>query len=74
VARAFGATHTPEAFLFDARGRLVYHGTIDDNAHEPDKVEKRYLRDAIDAVVAGKPVEIQETKSLGCSIKFRPRS
>ncbi|TMQ71648.1 MAG: thioredoxin family protein [Candidatus Eisenbacteria bacterium] len=73
VARAFGATHTPEAFLFDARGRLVYHGTVDDNAHEPDKVEKRYLRDAVDAVVAGKPVEVQETKSLGCSIKFRPR-
>jgi len=73
VARAFGATRTPEAFLFDAEGRLVYHGTIDDNAHEPGKVEKRYLRDAVDAVVAGKAVTTQETKALGCSIKFRSR-
>ncbi len=74
VARAFGASHTPEAFLFDAQGRLVYHGTIDDNAHEPDRVEKRYLQEAVDAVVAGKTVETPETKSLGCSIKFRARS
>ena len=74
VARAFGATRTPEAFLFGADGKLVYHGAIDDNAHEPDKVETRYLQDAVDAVVAGKTVANQETKALGCSIKFRTRS
>jgi hypothetical protein len=74
VARAFGATRTPEAYLFGADGKLVYHGTIDDNAHEPDKVESRYLQDAVDAVVAGKTVSTQETKALGCSIKFRSKS
>jgi peroxiredoxin len=74
VARAFGATRTPEAYLFGADGKLVYHGTIDDNAHEPDKVEARYLQDAVDAVVAGKAVSTQETKALGCSIKFRAKS
>jgi hypothetical protein len=73
VARAFGASHTPEAFLFDAGGKLVYHGAIDDNAHEPDKVEKRWLQDAVDAVVVGKPVETTETKAMGCSIKLRAR-
>jgi peroxiredoxin len=71
LARAYGATRTPEAFLFDAKGRLVYHGTVDDNAHEPDKVEHRYLRDALDAIVAGHEVAVKETKALGCSIKFR---
>ena len=71
VARAFGATHTPEAFLFDRAGRLVYHGTIDDNARDPAHVKARYLSDAVDAVVAGRPVPVAETKSLGCSIKFR---
>lgn len=71
VARAFRATRTPEAFLFGADGRLVYHGTIDDNAREPGKVERRYLRDALEAVVAGKTVPVAETKALGCSIKFR---
>ena len=74
VARAFGATRTPEVFLFDAGGKLVYHGVIDDNAHEPNKVTKRYLRDALDAVLAGKAVAVTETKSLGCTIKFRPKA
>ena len=71
VARAFGATRTPEAFLFDASGALVYHGTIDDNANEPGKVQAFYLKDALDAVVAGKDVPVKETKALGCGIKFR---
>jgi hypothetical protein len=71
LARAFGATKTPEAFLFDAKGRLVYHGTVDDNAREPGQVKKRWLRDAVDAVVAGKRVPLAETKAFGCSIKLR---
>jgi peroxiredoxin len=71
VARAFGATRTPEVFLFDAKGKLVYHGAVDDNAHEPGKVQNRYLAAALDAVIAGKPVVTAETKALGCSIKFR---
>jgi peroxiredoxin len=71
VARAFGATRTPEAFLFDKDGKLVYHGTIDDNGEEPSKVEKTYLKDALDAVASGKEVAVKETKSIGCGIKFR---
>ncbi|MGF1468744.1 MAG: thioredoxin family protein [Sandaracinaceae bacterium] len=72
VARAFGATRTPEVYLFDRRGRLVYHGAIDDNAHEPDQVQRRYLRDALEAVVAGRSVPTAETRSIGCTIKFAP--
>ncbi len=71
LARAFGATRTPEAFLFDKDGKLVYHGTIDDNAEEPAKVETPYLKNALDAVVAGAKVPVAETKSIGCGIKFR---
>ncbi|HXU05663.1 MAG TPA: thioredoxin family protein [Polyangia bacterium] len=71
VARAFGASVTPEAFLFDKTGKLAYHGTIDDNRNEPDKVTARYLKDALDAVVAGKKPPVAETKGLGCGIKFR---
>jgi peroxiredoxin len=70
VAKAFGATRTPEAFVFDKSGKLVYHGTIDDNHEEADKVQKRFLKDALDAVSAGKTPAVQETKSLGCTIKF----
>jgi hypothetical protein len=74
VARAFGATRTPEAYLFDAGGRLVYHGTIDDNAKEPDQVRSRYLEAALRAAVDGRAVAVAETKALGCSIKFRSKT
>lgn len=70
VARNFGATRTPESFLFAPDGRLIYHGAIDDS-QKPDDVQQHYLRDAIDALVAGKEVRVKETKSVGCSIKFR---
>ena len=54
VARAYGAERTPEVFLFDGDRRLVYHGAIDDSRNE-DAVTTHYLRDAIDAVLAGRP-------------------
>lgn len=71
VARAFGASRTPEAFLFDKDGKLVYHGTIDDNGKDAAQVKEPYLKDALAAVAAGKTPPKQETKALGCSIKFR---
>lgn len=71
VAKAFGATRTPEVFLFDAKGALVYHGTIDDNAQEPAKVKENYLKDALNAVSSGQAVGVKETKAMGCGIKFR---
>lgn len=73
VARAFGATHTPEAFLFDAAGKLVYHGAIDDNAQDAAKVAHPYLLDAADALLAGKPIVAAETKSIGCALRLRPK-
>ena len=74
LARAFGATRTPEAFLFDAAGKLVYHGAIDDNTHEPDKVQKHYLQDAVKALATGKEITVKETSSVGCSIKLRAKA
>jgi peroxiredoxin len=74
VAAAFGATRTPEAFLFDGEGRLIYHGAIDDNARNPDQVEDHYLKDALDALIAGESIQRRSTKALGCSIKFRRKS
>jgi peroxiredoxin len=71
VARAFGATRTPEVYLFDAAGKLVYKGAIDDNAQDAAKVQHRYLADALEAVSAGREVAVRETKAIGCSIKFR---
>ncbi|MDX2170603.1 MAG: thioredoxin family protein [Deltaproteobacteria bacterium] len=70
VAKAFGAERTPEVFLFDAGGKLVYHGTVDDNAENASAVKQHYLRDALESVATGKPVAVAETKALGCTIKY----
>lgn len=73
VARAFDATKTPEAFLFDKNGKLVYHGAIDDSK-EADQVSKRFLQDAIDAAITGKDIPVKETKFVGCGIKYHAKS
>jgi thiol-disulfide isomerase/thioredoxin len=75
VATAFGATHTPEFFLFgrgpDGVLRLAYHGKMDDQYQNAADVKEAYLRDAVDAVLAGAPVRMAETHSIGCTIKWR---
>jgi peroxiredoxin len=71
VARAFGATRTPEAFVFGADGKLVYHGTVDDSPKDVAAIKHFWLRDAVNEVAAGKPVTTAETKAFGCTIKFR---
>lgn len=71
VARALGASVTPEAFLFDRNGKLAYHGAIDDNHRDASAVKAHYLKDALDAVLEGRPAPEAETKGIGCGIKFR---
>jgi peroxiredoxin len=73
VARAFGATRTPEAFLFDKDGKLVYHGAIDDS-QEAGGVTKHFLQDALMASTAGQAVPVKETKFVGCGIKFHAKT
>jgi len=68
IADHFGARVTPEAYLLDASGKLVYHGRID-NSKSGDSITSTELRDAIEATLAGKPVEKAEVKAFGCSIK-----
>jgi len=70
VARALGAERTPEVFLFDAERRLVYHGAIDDS-RDDTAVEEQYLRDAIEAVLAGDEPAISETPAVGCTVKWK---
>jgi thioredoxin-related protein len=69
MADAFGANRTPECFLFNKEGKLVYHGAIDDNSSGPDEVTRKHLSIAIDELMAGKEVSKKETRSVGCNIK-----
>lgn len=71
VARHFGASKTPDVFLFDAAGKLVYKGAVSEGGRSPIDGGEPYLINAIDALLSGKPVAKAETKAVGCSIKFR---
>jgi peroxiredoxin len=70
VARAYGASRTPEVFLLDGARRLAYHGAIDDST-EPEAVRVPYLRQALDAVLSGQAPPAAETGVVGCTVKWR---
>jgi hypothetical protein len=70
VARAYGALVTPHPMLFDASRRLVFQGRIDDNHERPDRVLHRFFRDALEAAMAGRPIEAPELPVVGCSVKW----
>ena len=71
VARAYGAERTPEVFVFDKNHVLRYHGTVDDNYDNPSAVKNHYLRDALDAILAGQDPQTRETQPVGCTIKWK---
>jgi peroxiredoxin len=72
VARSYQAACTPDIFLFDREKRLVYRGQLDDS--RPGNgipVTGKDLRNALDAVLAGKPVAALQKPSIGCNIKWK---
>ncbi|RYY88514.1 MAG: thioredoxin family protein [Chitinophagaceae bacterium] len=69
LADAFGATRTPECFLFDKDGKLVYHGAIDDNPGNAEGVTRKHLQVAVEELTAGKEISTKTSRSVGCSIK-----
>ena len=71
VAASFGATHTPEFFVFDDKRALRYHGKFDDNHQNPQAVKSRYVQDAVEALLNAKEVATPETFSIGCTIKWK---
>ncbi len=68
-ADAYGATRTPELFLLDAQGTVVYKGAIDDSPADVAKVNRIHAQEAIKELVGGKSVSIKESRSVGCTIK-----
>ena len=69
VGRAYGATNTPQFFVLDKDRVIRYMGSMDDSQNE-GKVSKTYLRDAVDALLAGKDIETTETRPVGCGIGY----
>jgi peroxiredoxin len=68
IADRLGATRTPEAYLIDPSGKLVYHGRID-NSQNTANITSNDLREALDEMLAGKPVSKTGGAAFGCTIK-----
>jgi len=71
VARAYGALRTPHFYVFDRERKLRYTGRIDDNPREPGKETTHELRDAIEALLAGKTPPVEVTNPIGCNVKWK---
>jgi peroxiredoxin len=71
VAKAYGAVCTPHIFILGPDRKLAYEGRIDDNWKEPAAAKSNDLRNAIEAIVSGRPVPAPNTNPMGCSIKWK---
>lgn len=74
IAKAYGATKTPHVFVLQKSGAdyiVKYIGAIDDNMDEPSAVKEKYVEEAVDALLAGKPITTNNTKAIGCGIKWK---
>lgn len=72
TARAYDAACTPDFYVFDGDGKLVYRGQLDDSRPGNDiPVTGKDLRSALDALIAGQPIPKDQTPSIGCNIKWK---
>ena len=70
VAKAYGALRTPHFYVFDAQRRLCYTGRMDDNPFDEAKASQHDLRNALDAMLAGKKPPVALTNPIGCNVKW----
>lgn len=74
VAKAYGATNTPQVYLVVKEGSdfvVNYIGAIDNNYRDASDVTKRYVEEALEAILAGEAIKEARTKAIGCTIKWR---
>ena len=72
IGHLYGMETTPHMFVIDKTGALVYDGAIDDKPdteHDP-KTARNYVREAVDDLIAGKPIEVSQTKPYGCAVHY----
>ena len=71
IAKTYGATNTPHVFVLNQDLKVSYIGAIDDNARNAASATKKYVENAVDALLTGKSVPVTKTKAVGCGIKWR---
>ncbi len=75
VAKNYGAANTPHVYVLKKEGsafKVAYIGAIDNNTKDANAADKKYVEDAVDALVAGTAVPTEKTKAIGCTIKWKP--
>jgi peroxiredoxin len=73
ISLAYGAVATPHIFIFDKARKLQYTGRIDDSEKPGSTPQNDDARNALEAMVAGKPVPVAKTKTFGCSVKWKDK-
>lgn len=76
VAKRFGATNTPHVFVLHKTPNsfeVAYIGAIDNNSRNAADADKKYVEDAVNALLAGEPVPVTKTRAIGCGIKWKDR-
>ena len=74
VAKAYGAKRTPHVFVLSNANnswKVEYIGAIDDNANDAEKVESRFVLDAVRSLSSGSALAVTQTKAIGCTIKWK---
>jgi peroxiredoxin len=71
IGRAYGATNTPQFFVLGKDRTIRYMGAMDDSPNNEGNVKKQYLRDAVDALLAGNSPPVDETRPVGCGIPYK---
>lgn len=74
IGHAFGATNTPHVFVLKNDHntfKVAYIGAIDNNTRKAEEADKKYVEDAVDALLKGKEIAVPKTKAIGCGIKYR---
>jgi len=75
VAKNYGATNTPHVYVLKKEGgsfKVAYIGAIDNNTKDANAADKKYVEEAVDALLAGNAVPTEKTKAIGCTIKWKP--
>ena len=71
IATQYGAERTPEFYLVNASGVVVYRGSLDDSPRDPARATTSELSDAIDLLIEGREIKENRTQSIGCSVKWK---
>jgi peroxiredoxin len=74
VARKYGATNTPHVYVLsrnDGQLKVEYAGAVDNNPDDAAKADKKYVADAVNALLSGKPVPVTNSRAVGCAIKWK---